>query len=81
MTKKSNRGGLRNPPGGRPLNPNKVPKVARCIKLRKDLDDCLRQEKNATEIIEHLLTTYYQQKGLLPHDHRQVHALPKDTRL
>lgn len=41
MTKKSNRGGLRNPPGGRPKKPEGA-MVSTSIRLPKDLIEWLR---------------------------------------
>lgn len=58
MPKKSNRGGLRNPPGGRPLKADK--KILVTFKLPPALVNRLRQEANQTELIEKLLTEYFE---------------------
>jgi hypothetical protein len=58
MTQKSNRGGLRNPPGGRPPKADK--KILVTFKLPPALVDRLRQEPNRTELIEKLLTQYFE---------------------
>ena len=58
MTKQSNRGGLRNPPGGRPPKPDK--KILVTFKLHPNLVKLLRQEPNQTELIEKLLTQYFE---------------------
>jgi hypothetical protein len=42
MTNKSNRGGLRNPPGGRPKKPPEEVLVSTSIRLPQDLVDWLR---------------------------------------
>ena len=47
MTKKTKRGGLRNPPGGRPLDPNK--KVPRSVRLPAEVDDWLQERKAADQ--------------------------------
>jgi hypothetical protein len=43
MTKKSNRGGLRNPPGGRPKKPEGTTLVSTSIRLPSDLMEWLKE--------------------------------------
>lgn len=45
MTNQTKRGGLRNPPGGRPPDPNK--KVPRSVRLPSEVDDWLQDRKRS----------------------------------
>lgn len=60
MTPKSNRGGLRNPKGGRPKKPPEELFRKRRITLPPEIDDKLRGRKDVSELIAQLLREYFE---------------------
>jgi hypothetical protein len=60
MTQKSTRGGLRNPPGGRPKKPPEEKRQRRLITLPPDIAAKLDKVENASELITQLLAQYFE---------------------
>lgn len=60
MTEKNNRGGLRNPPGGRPKKPPEEKSQRRLITLPPEIAAKLDKVENASKLITQLLTEHFE---------------------